>query len=281
MRRALAMAALVAVPALAGCGSDEAAPVPAASPPASPQPPSQPVEPPAPVETAQPAPAPPPAEPSAPAPDLAALALSLDDLPAGATVGLESYVETDAVGAVTAFVRNFDVDLLVVGTSELVDLESSIVYFESDAAAQQAIDALRGRLTGPEAGEIVKGFLETGAGIEVSNVRGETLSPAEAEGTAVIARAEFDTEAGAAEGIFSFVRVGPFHNAIFLIAPAGKLQLEDAGPLVDAVDERLAQYVRTHPGPPTGPPPAPQPPAGPPDPDPTPIEPPAPAEPIA
>ncbi|MFQ5426801.1 MAG: hypothetical protein ACE5EV_06950, partial [Gaiellales bacterium] len=108
-------------------------------------------------------------------------------------------------------------------------------------------------------------MLSGGAAFDPGDIRGETHVFPMLDDATVTALASFDTPAGRAEGLLVFSQVGRFQNVFFFVAPAGTLEIEEAGMLVETVSGRLrAEVLRlgeelASPEQPSGGPPPPEP----------------------
>jgi hypothetical protein len=174
--------------------------------------------------------------------DLAELAVDLGDLPEGFTVRSEGNVPAVAP-IVAGFRRAFDPGEAGLGESLVADVTSDIVLFDSSEQAQAALDSVLAALLVEDVERNFADVIRASAGIEATNLEGQTLVPQGLGDGAVVARATFDTDAGKAEAVLVLVRVGRVQHALFLIGPAGRVQVEDAVELARAVIPRLRSAV--------------------------------------
>ena len=170
---AIAVALIVAIGGAACGSSDEEQtqpdPVPATAEPDAPSP----------ADFASGGGAPQPQSPSADAaaaprpPDLARIALGLGDLPDGASIRFEGFVETE--DEIVAFRRSLDTFDVQIGNSRILNLVNDVVLFESAEVALLALEQVRAELT-ERPGEFFRGAIEEGAGIGSSNFSGQTAA---------------------------------------------------------------------------------------------------------
>lgn len=218
MRTALALLCLLLAVPVAGCG-EESQPAATAAPSAATTPAAS-------------------AETALTADRLPDLALQLSELPAGFAVRREDFVDVsgDVVGE---FRRSFDPGDASLGQSRLADLSSDVALFRSEQVAGAALGTILAALLGDQVEQAFAGIVRAAAGIEATNIEGETLVTRDLGDSAIVARATFDTDAGRAEAVYLVVHVGRLHHALFLIGPAGSVSLVDARTLAEAVLPRL------------------------------------------
>jgi len=168
------------------------------------------------------------------------LALQLSELPAGFSVRREDFVDVsgDVVGE---FRRSFDPGDATLGESRLADLSSDVALFRNEQVAGAALATILAALLGDQVEQAFAGIVRAAAGIEATNIEGETLVTRDLGDSAIVARATFDTDAGRAEAVYLVVHVGRLHHALFLIGPAGSVSLVDARALAEAVLPRLEE----------------------------------------
>lgn len=219
-----ALVTLAAAVLLAACGSSEEA----ASPPPSTT-----------VTTSLPE-----APSEAPSRDaLPDLGVGLSDLPQGFSLVHERFISTEAP-MVAGYRREFDPGTARLGDSQLAGLTSDVVLFESADASDSALARV---LLGLLAGNVEKRFAEivrVSAGIDATNIQGETLATDTLGDGAVVSHATFDTDVGRAEAVFVVARVGPLQQSVFLLGPPGDVQVNDATNLVRAVVPRLQEAAK-------------------------------------
>jgi hypothetical protein len=170
--------------------------------------------------------------------DLAQLGVLLADLPAGFSVRREGFVPVEAP-IVAGFRRDFDPGQARLGESQLVELTSDVVLFETSDQADAALATILASLLGGEVEQRFANIIRASVGIEATNLQGQTLATQALGDGAVVSRATFDTEAGRAEAVFVVVRVGELHHVVFLIGPAGDVHVDDATDLARSVVPRL------------------------------------------
>jgi hypothetical protein len=170
--------------------------------------------------------------------ELPDLALDLADLPEGFSVRSEGAVPAVAP-IVAGFRRAFDPGEARLGDSLVADVTSDIVLFDSSEQAQAALDSVLAALLVEDVERNFADVIRASAGIEATNLEGQTLVPQGLGDGAVVARATFDSDAGRAEAVLVLVRIGRLQHALFVIGPAGRMQVEDAVELARAVIPRL------------------------------------------
>lgn len=170
-------------------------------------------------------------------PDLGALALDLDDLPAGTGIDFEEFV--GAVGASSGFRRNFAVQGRKLGESEPVELQTDLLLFSAEVAAEAVMVEIRESLADDDAAGAFRRALQNSLELEVENLVGMTrVFPDLGDGTVAV-EASFDTPAGRADGMLVISRVSAFVNILLIITPEGLLEGDDLGPLVEKTVARL------------------------------------------
>jgi hypothetical protein len=170
------------------------------------------------------------------------LALSVDDLPAGFTMRREGEVPA-ASPIVAGFRRAFDPGDTRLGESLVADLTSDVALFGSSDEAAAALAGILSSLVGETVDSAFAEVIRDATGIEATNLQGQTLASETLGDGAVVASATFDTDAGRAEAVLVIVRVGPLHQAVFVIGPAGDVRVDDAVELAEAVIPRLRGAV--------------------------------------
>jgi hypothetical protein len=179
------------------------------------------------------------APPSEGEPDLAAMALSLDDLPGGVSIDQEGYVEDE--DTVASYEREFDLGLAYIGSSRPMWLESDIDLYDN---ATEASGAFAGNellmATSESAPELFASFLSEGAGVEATNVRGERLPTPGLGDESLALRLFVDWPFGSYESNYVFVRTGPVIGTLVLTGLEGDVAPVDALPLAEAMATRMA-----------------------------------------
>jgi hypothetical protein len=212
-----AVLALVIAAALVGCGSRDTGEV-------------------EPVSATSPTLAPAPAAPSTD--QLPGLVVGLADLPDGFSIREEGVIPASGT-VVGAYRRSFDSGNARLGESALAELASDMALFESPQAAAAALANILGGLLDDDVSESFADLVDVYTGIEARNLQGQTLATRTLGDSAVVSRATFDTDAGRAEAVFVVVLVGPLQHALFLLGPAGSVQIEDATDLARSVVPRM------------------------------------------
>ena len=179
--------------------------------------------------------------------ELPAIALGPSDLPDGFKVAREGPV-TPSGTLEAAYRRIFDSGLGTVGKSRVAVLASDVALFKSEQAATASLAGLLDLLTGPKASSEFASIVRVSSGVEPTRIRGgQTLATNDLGDGAVVSSATFATAAGRAEAVFLTTRVGPLHGALFMLGPAGKIDLVDAKRLAQVVVTRMQQAVAAAP----------------------------------
>jgi len=181
------------------------------------------------------------APPSEGGPDLAAMALSLDDLPDGVSIDHEGYVEDE--DTVASYEREFDLGLVSIGSSRLMSLESEVDLYENAAEASSALTGFEFIATSESAGDLLAPVISEAAGFEVTNVRLEPVPTVGLEHDSVGFRVSFDMALGRYEMIGIFIRVDRAVGSVSLMGLAGKVDSTDAVPLAEAMAARMASAM--------------------------------------
>jgi len=180
------------------------------------------------------------AAPSEGGPDLAAMALSLDDLPAGVSIDQEGYVEDE--DTVASYEREFDLGLAHIGSSRAMWLESDIDLYEDAAEASSAFATNELLMaTSESAPELFASFLSEGAGVEVTNVRAERLPTPGLGDESMAMRLFVDWPFGSCESNYVLVRTGRVVGTLVLTGLEGNVDAADALPLAEAMAARMAE----------------------------------------
>ncbi len=178
-------------------------------------------------------------------PDLAAMALTVDDLPPAAGIEFEGYFAEDST--VATYERQFEFDgVLTVGSTELISLESELDLY---ATAEEASGSLRSFVEYYEGEEGVRRFaaaISQGIGIDLTGVEigSQALSFGD-ESVAVIATSDFAL--GRTTWVFLHVRVDNVVGLVGAAGPAESFRLDDLLPLVERMDERMRAELSRQP----------------------------------
>jgi hypothetical protein len=171
------------------------------------------------------------------------MALALDDLPEGATVTREEYVEPD--NALAAYEREFDVSATPLGSSRLIGLESDVEIAESAGFVAATLRTLPVIFTGPGSKRFLIEQFESGAnGIQVSSVEVERLSASGLGDQAEAFDALFVTNAGTFESLFAFFRVDRALGTLIAMSAKGSVSWRDVRPLAEAQAQRMREALQ-------------------------------------
>jgi len=178
-------------------------------------------------------------------PDLAQMALSLDDLPPGVTIDREGYVADE--DTVASYEREFDLGLVLLGGSELIGLENDIALYQSAVEASSIVAASEAIFTGESAAEFAASFASEGAGFEVTNPRiGPIPLPTLGDGSFGVSFS-YDTPLGPFENVFIYVQVGRAVGTLILSEEPGKVSVSDVLPLAEAMAGRMQSVLAATP----------------------------------
>ena len=223
MRLALAAVTLAAALA-AGCGASEAG-----------------EEPPPPTTAAAPPTVPPAAgdeEPAVRREDLPGLAVPPSELPDGFTLRREGFIEPGG-DVVAAYRRSFTGGDAPLGRSLVADVTSEVAVFEDVTGAKEGLGVIGLALFGEQVEAAFADLIRSVVGIEAERVAGRTLAVRGLGDAALVAEAEFDSEAGRTAAAYVVVQVGPLHHAILLVGLPGQLRPDDAVALARAQVPKL------------------------------------------
>ena len=171
-------------------------------------------------------------------PDLAVMALSLDDLPPGVTIDREGYVEDE--DTLASYEREFDLGLARIGTSGFSSLECDIDLYETAIQASSILTAVEAIFAGESASEFFASFFSEGAGFEATNVQVQSVSLPDLGDNAFGVDVSFDTPIGSFEAVFAYVQVGSVLGSLILTGPLAEVDAADAAPLAEALAQRMA-----------------------------------------
>jgi len=179
------------------------------------------------------------APPSEGGPDLAAMALSLDDLPGGVSIDHEGYVEDE--DTVASYEREFDLGLVRIRSSQFMGLQSNVDLYENAAEASLFVRTLEVLLTSEALPEFVASNFSEGAGFEASNVQVEPVPALGVGDDSAGLRASFDTPLGQVEGTFIWIRVDRVLGSLWVMGLAGNVDPADVASLAEAMAARMVE----------------------------------------
>lgn len=174
-------------------------------------------------------------------PDLAAMALNLDDLPAGVSVDSEGYVEDE--GTVASYERAFDLGDTSIGSSPFLSLENDVDLFETSSEAAAFLTSFEALYTSEAGAELFAAGFAGSAGFEATNVRAESVPVPDLGGDSFAVVVSFDTPLGSYEAVNIIARVSRVIGLLILVGPAGEGDVSDVVPLVEAMAERMAAEI--------------------------------------
>ena len=170
-------------------------------------------------------------------PDLAAMALSLDDLPAGVSIDHEGYVADE--DTVASYEREFDLGEAHIGASQLSGLESDIDLYKDSLETSGAFAGFQTLFTGESSEEFFASALSQGAGFEATNVQAESVTLPDLGDDSFAVHVSFDTPLGSYESAFVFVQTGRVVGTLTVTGPAGEVSVTDVELLAEAMTERM------------------------------------------
>ena len=178
------------------------------------------------------------APPSEGGPDLAAMALSLDDLPAGVSIDHEGHVEDE--DTVASYEREFDLGFVTIGGSRPMSLESEIDLYENSTEASTEFVAYEFVFTSESAPDFLASYLAATIGFEPTNVQIESLPPLDLDDESLAVGVSLDTPLGSLEVILVYVRVDRAVGMLTLVGLEGEIHPTDATSLAEAMAARMA-----------------------------------------
>lgn len=177
-------------------------------------------------------------EAGTPDPSLKPLALALDDLPQGAKVIREDFVDSEGD---TSFEREFEFATgTKVGTSALAGLESDVERLGSAAEASFLVALIAGMAEGPD----FEKMLAEESGSELFEAKGIETRVLPSKGIAdetTAVHATFETAFGDFEAVFAYMAAGRVAGQLYAFAPSGRLDPDD----VLALARKMAARMRT------------------------------------
>ena len=171
-------------------------------------------------------------------PDLAAMALSLDDLPAGVSIEHEGYVEDE--DTVASYEREFDLGSAHIGASEAIYLESQVELYEDVANASGRLAAFEVIATSESGEDLLAPAISERVGFEATDVRLEPFPMPGLGDDSVAFRVSFDSPLGRLEMTFIFVRVERAVGSVSLMGLAGEVDSTNAMSLAEAMEAHMA-----------------------------------------
>jgi hypothetical protein len=170
--------------------------------------------------------------------DLPALAVPPSGLPDGFAVRREGFIEPGG-DVVAAYRRSFSGSDAPLGQSLVADVTSEVALFEDVTGAKEGLGVIGLALFGEQVEAAFADLIRSVVGIEAENVAGRTLAVRGLGDGALVAEAEFDSEAGRTAAAYVVVQVGSLHHAILLVGLPGQLRTDDAVALARAQVPRL------------------------------------------
>jgi hypothetical protein len=171
-------------------------------------------------------------------PDLAAMALSLDDLPAGVSIDREGYVEDE--DTVASYEREFDLGQARVGSSRFVGLECQMDLYESTLEASAIIAGMESIYAGESVEEFFASFLSGEAGLEATNISVELAPLLDLGDDSFAVHVILETAIGPFEYVFAFFRVDDTIGVVIATSMGDEVDVNDVIPLAETMAERMA-----------------------------------------
>lgn len=169
-------------------------------------------------------------------PDLAAIALGPDDLPAGFLCDEGRYTRTQPPRI--TFRRSFCAQGAAVGGTRLISLSSQVSVFESEVAAETSLTLTARMMTGADGAKSYAANFAATSGLVASDVRRRQVK---LPGGGVGVLTTFRTEAGRLAGFSALAQRGRGLATLDAIALAGGFDHHDLLPLLQTVERRLGQ----------------------------------------
>ncbi len=177
------------------------------------------------------------------APDLAAMTLSLDDLPRGVSIDREGYVADD--DTVASYDRVFDLGQARIGASQLISLENGLDLYEGSSEAVLIFTTFEELFTGASAEEFFASALSEGGAFEATDIRPASVALPNLGDDAFAVRVSFGAPLGSFESVFVFVRAGRAFGSLVLTASAGDVYVSDVVLLAQAMTKRMEAGLAT------------------------------------
>jgi hypothetical protein len=174
-------------------------------------------------------------------PDLAAMALSLDDLPAGVSIEHEGYVEDE--DTVASYEREFDPGPVHIGASEALYLESQVELYENIVGASGRLTSFEVLATSESGEDLLEPAISEKVGFAATDVRLESLPTPGLGDDSVAFRVSFDSPLERLEMTFIFVRVDRAVGSVSLMGLAGETDSTHAVSLAEAVAAHMADEL--------------------------------------
>ncbi len=170
-------------------------------------------------------------------PDLAAMALSLDDLPATVSIDREGYVEDE--DTVASYEREFDPGQARIGGSRLISLKNDIDLFEGASDASAFFTTFEALYTSEAGAELfASGFAER-SDFEATNVQAEPAVVPDLGDESFAVVISFDTPLGSFDAVNAIVRMDRVLGLLIVVGSAGEIDVTDVVSLAEAMTERM------------------------------------------
>lgn len=171
--------------------------------------------------------------------NLAAAALSLDDLPKGVKVAKEGYGAKNG-DVLASYSRDFDLGKAKLGGSKLTSLQVEVELYKTEADADGTLLGT-GALLGSAAGKKVfaTGF-KSETGFAPEHLELKLLDRKQVGDGSAYVFASFDTPGGPFDSLFVYFRSGRLLGSLYATAPKGQLHVDDIAPLVETMLSRMA-----------------------------------------
>ncbi len=182
-----------------------------------------------------------PADPVGPdtgAPPLDQVSLQAEDLPAG-FVETERGFETDDQAGLYDYTSAFEsvAEYAPIGNSRIASIENNVIVYESAIEAQAFIGAIAGLLEGDSGAEFMLQIFQ-GEGVPATSVETERRDIDLGDQTVAVS-ARTETDIGNVILSFILTRTGATVTAFIVVGEAESYDLQDIGPIVEAVVDRV------------------------------------------
>lgn len=172
------------------------------------------------------------------APPLDQVSLQLDDLPTG-FIETERGFETADPAGLYDYTSAFEsvAEYAPIGNSRIASIENNVIVYESAIEAQAFIGAIAGLLEGDSGAEFMLQIFQ-GEGVPATSVETERRDIDLGDQTVAVS-ARTETDIGNVILSFILTRTGATVTAFIVVGEAESYDLQDIGPIVEAVVDRV------------------------------------------
>jgi len=174
--------------------------------------------------------------------DVAAMALSLEDLPSGVTIEREGCLSDE--DTVAAYEREFDLGFAELGNSQPLFLQSAIALHEDRFSAEAFFTGMRLTFTSESGADFFARFLED-VDFEVADIQVEEIPVTGLGDGSFAGRLSADSPLGRLDVLLLAVWVDDAVGTVTLTAPAERLFVDDAVALLESMAARMEAELTT------------------------------------